>query len=117
MRTRKINPKNPVVLGAQCPSCRTVVVSASHHDYHSCPCGEIAIDGGREYYRGAFKDRPPKCCRIELIGVNFNNISQESYLPNKDRVLTTISTKLPLVPTRFNYTLDKKGHFRRYRKS
>jgi hypothetical protein len=38
----------------KCPKCKYIIFSRSHHDYHCCPCGSIAIDGGFEYCRVSF---------------------------------------------------------------
>lgn len=38
-----------------CPKCGTVVFSRATHDYNSCTCGDIAIDGGFDYCKIAFK--------------------------------------------------------------
>ena len=43
----------------KCPNCRTLVFSRARHDYRSCPCGEIAVDGGFDYSRLTFKETPP----------------------------------------------------------
>lgn len=40
---------------ARCKKCDTVIVSTHVHDYVRCPCGAIAVDGGREYLRRAGK--------------------------------------------------------------
>lgn len=34
---------------AKCAKCGDVVVSKSRHDYVSCKCGAIAVDGGFDY--------------------------------------------------------------------
>lgn len=36
---------------AQCKKCGVVVVSTHRHDYRTCKCGAIAVDGGRDYVR------------------------------------------------------------------
>lgn len=36
---------------ARCKGCKTVIESRSVHDYVSCACGAISVDGGREYLR------------------------------------------------------------------
>lgn len=36
---------------AECRECRDVIESKSVHDYRSCKCGAIFVDGGREYLR------------------------------------------------------------------
>lgn len=49
------------IKGIQCPNpiCKERIFSWSVHDYHHCKCGEVAVDGGREYLKFSFKiDRP-----------------------------------------------------------
>ena len=36
---------------AQCAICKTIVESTFRHDFVSCVCGAIAVDGGRAYLR------------------------------------------------------------------
>lgn len=39
-----------------CGSCDDVVYSVNRHDFRSCSCGSVSIDGGKEYTRSLFKD-------------------------------------------------------------
>jgi hypothetical protein len=34
-----------------CKKCDGFIVSKSVHDYVTCPCGAVAVDGGQEYLR------------------------------------------------------------------
>lgn len=43
-----------------CPNCKDIIYSRAHHDFHHCSCKEIAVDGGFEYIRCAFKNIPPE---------------------------------------------------------
>lgn len=43
-----------------CPTCEDLVYSRAHHDYRLCSCGEIAIDGGFDYTRIAYKNVRPE---------------------------------------------------------
>ena len=36
---------------ARCRRCRTVIESRHRHDFVSCPCGAIFVDGGTDYLR------------------------------------------------------------------
>jgi len=49
-----------------CPKCGDKVFSRAHHDYRNCTCGEIAVDGGFEYTRIAFKDVSPQSIELEI---------------------------------------------------
>lgn len=41
---------------AKCKLCKSIIESTHVHDYVSCSCGEISIDGGINYYRVSAKD-------------------------------------------------------------
>ena len=36
---------------AKCLKCDTIIESTHRHDYKSCKCGNIAVDGGLNYTR------------------------------------------------------------------
>jgi len=39
------------VTAIKCPRCLDTIYSRAHHDFHSCTCGAIDIDGGRSYLK------------------------------------------------------------------
>jgi len=43
---------------AQCVKCGDIIESIYRHDFKSCKCGAIFVDGGRDYLRrgGEFED-------------------------------------------------------------
>jgi hypothetical protein len=41
---------------AECRLCGDVIESKHRHDYVSCKCGGISVDGGKDYLRRAAKD-------------------------------------------------------------
>lgn len=41
---------------AKCKICNEILESFHQHDYVSCKCGEIAIDGGTQYFRCSAKN-------------------------------------------------------------
>lgn len=46
---------------ARCRKCGTILESKSVHDFQTCSCGAISIDGGKQYLRrigdfGAIED-------------------------------------------------------------
>lgn len=41
---------------AKCKLCNDIIESFHRHDYVTCKCGKIAIDGGPEYYKASAKD-------------------------------------------------------------
>jgi hypothetical protein len=36
---------------AQCAKCKEIIFSVHRHDYKSCECGAIAVDGGQDYIK------------------------------------------------------------------
>lgn len=48
----------------QCLSCEEVIVSSHRHDFRTCKCGGVSVDGGLEYQRRLFKDPDNfiECC-------------------------------------------------------
>lgn len=45
-----------------CSKCGDTIFSRAGHDYRSCSCGDVAIDGGRGYTKVAYHDsnNPPE---------------------------------------------------------
>ena len=41
----------------QCVSCFDVIYSRARHDFHSCTCGQVSIDGGFNYTRVVWNDK------------------------------------------------------------
>ncbi|NTV78930.1 MAG: hypothetical protein HGA25_07330 [Clostridiales bacterium] len=39
-----------------CNSCKEILISQSRHDYKECSCGTVAVDGGTDYLRRAYKN-------------------------------------------------------------
>ena len=44
-----------LINSAKCLLCEDVIFSRSVHDFQSCKCGNISVDGGREYDRRLYK--------------------------------------------------------------
>lgn len=40
---------------ARCGSCRQYVESKHDHDFRSCKCGNLTVDGGRSYLRRLYR--------------------------------------------------------------
>jgi hypothetical protein len=49
-----------------CPKCRDSIFSRAQHDFRSCSCGEIFVDGGFSYTRVGYKDQPPEFVKLKL---------------------------------------------------
>jgi len=41
---------------AKCKLCQSIIESFHRHDYVTCKCGEIAVDGGLDYWRCSAKN-------------------------------------------------------------
>lgn len=45
-------PKRKIIRNAaQCLSCNDIIVSTYRHDFVTCKCGKLSVDGGLEYIR------------------------------------------------------------------
>ena len=49
--TKKYYRERILVNKAQCKLCGDIIESTHGHDYRGCKCGEIAVDGGKNYLR------------------------------------------------------------------
>ena len=82
---------------AKCRLCNEIIESKHQHDYVSCSCGEIAVDGGNAYHRACFKNKENFICiddeGNEIIPIykekdvpipdeSFQNTTQEQLQPN-----------------------------------
>lgn len=52
----EIENKNIIRNSARCKLCDTEIESKYRWDYKSCPCGEIFVDGGKDYLRRGAKN-------------------------------------------------------------
>lgn len=43
------------VTGAWCFKCKTFNYSRAVHDFHPCSCGNIHVDGGRDYFKISYE--------------------------------------------------------------
>lgn len=48
------------VYALQCQDCGDIIYSRARHDFRNCTCGKIFVDGGFDYCRRGFTDKPPK---------------------------------------------------------
>jgi hypothetical protein len=39
----------------QCLECGDIIESKNRHDYVSCKCGNVSVDGGTDYLKRGFK--------------------------------------------------------------
>lgn len=68
--------KSTVVTGAVCNKCHNFVFSRSRHDFRSCPCGSVSVDGGFDYLKVSGDDYETKSMRVpatrEQLVVDYN---------------------------------------------
>ena len=61
---------------ARCPTCQDEPFSRHRHDYQSCKCGAMSVDGGMSYIRrsGDSEDMsiiwPDDLCAQIMVGIN-----------------------------------------------
>lgn len=49
-----MHPPTPKRNRAKCAKCEDVIESTFRHDFVSCKCGAIFVDGGMDYFRAGF---------------------------------------------------------------
>lgn len=40
----------------RCKNCGDIIESKTVHDFVTCKCGNVSVDGGKEYLRRSFKN-------------------------------------------------------------
>jgi hypothetical protein len=50
---------------ARCLECDTEIKSTHRHDYVSCPCGNLSVDGGHAYLKRAWAAGPPEASWVD----------------------------------------------------
>lgn len=46
----------------KCKLCGDIIESKHRHDYVTCSCGEISVDGGKDYFRARFNKQENFLC-------------------------------------------------------
>jgi DNA-directed RNA polymerase subunit RPC12/RpoP len=65
------------VTATQCPKCKDIIFSRVRHDYRSCSCGEVSIDGGFDYLKLTFsKD----VSNLPIVRLWLNGVSKEQIV-------------------------------------
>jgi hypothetical protein len=108
----------------ECDHCLDVIASLDRHDFNSCHCGRVSIDGGRDYLRVAFKDDGRWINRSIWVEGELTNAEAGftlavlkavgfAYIQTLDRVTTTEvlkayeAMKRPYMPAFFPTNLRK----------
>lgn len=48
--------KRMIENSAKCLKCGDKIISKHRHDYITCSCGNVSVDGGLDYCRRSFKE-------------------------------------------------------------
>ena len=65
----------PIFLNSiQCIKCQDIIVSKHRHDYVTCSCYSVAVDGGSHYLRRAYS----KLSDFKELSILFNNANGEN---------------------------------------
>lgn len=100
-------PSKTLVTCVQCSNCGDIIYSRARHDYHSCSCEGVMIDGGFNYVRTGHNDRicsEPKVFKKFVKGVTRRDLYDDwNYRTNKygaikpnNRILTGVFKKVTL---------------------
>lgn len=68
--------KYVMVNAIKCPKCQDVIYSRAHHDFHSCTCQSITVDGGFEYVHYSWD---PQMKRPKIFKKRIYATKQELY--------------------------------------
>lgn len=47
-----------IINAIQCNRCGVIIESTYRHDFRTCGCGRVFVDGGHDYLRRGFTDSP-----------------------------------------------------------
>jgi hypothetical protein len=53
---RAMNVGNLMINAAKCHNCGDTIASVTHHDFSSCSCRNVSVDGGTRYCRRVLAD-------------------------------------------------------------
>lgn len=93
---------------AKCKLCSDILESFHRHDYVTCKCGEIAIDGGNDYLKCSARDWV-NLLRIDDEGNEIvpkvsddlktkeNALPEERAKPNKEELMRMLDAMLETV--------------------
>ncbi len=72
---------NKIIKNAvKCLKCGDIIESVHRHDFVTCSCGNVSVDGGKDYLRRCFQEENSyiEMSKTEEVVDNVENI------PNKD---------------------------------
>lgn len=96
-----------IVKGIKCPNCKEIIYSRARHDFKRCSCGNVFVDGGRDYirYGGTENIKDIEIYEIELdvterdLFDDWNNYKKKygSIKPYKQRLMRNKIRKVELL--------------------
>jgi hypothetical protein len=57
---------------AKCLLCQDIIVSRNRHDFTTCKCGNLSVDGGSWYLKRCFKE----IGQYEELSENYKELSE-----------------------------------------
>lgn len=57
----------------KCKSCGDIIESKTTHDFKTCKCGKVSVDGGLEYLKRLFPSYPAEQWYEELSETDDNS--------------------------------------------
>lgn len=68
-----------IVNRIRCRNCGDVIESKYHHDFRSCGCRSVSVDGGKSYLRRLWDDKLPDKTKIGFD--ELSEFEKEDELP------------------------------------
>jgi hypothetical protein len=99
--------------GVLCKKCNFIVYSRALHDFRWCPCENVAIDGGREYVRLAFKSNQFVQVRVHLSVLEQTLFDDWNWSKNKYGIVPCCKADYSIIP-KTPEKQQKKSLFRRF---
>ena len=108
----------------KCPKCSDKVYSRSQHDYRSCSCGEVSVDGGhlkdykfgeeKEWFfeRIAYKEDVPETAFIKLDVTARQLYDDWNESNDKYGVLKTKSIEITYCESNSKYDVSINGEWK-----
>jgi hypothetical protein len=79
---------------AKCKLCENIIESKHRHDFITCPCGEISVDGGNDYWRQMAKHED------NFIRLNDDDTIMERQIDKEIATQDIVKELYPTKPTK-----------------
>jgi len=54
----------------KCCHCNQLIISKNRHDFVTCKCNAISVDGGRAYLKRLYKQSPDEYIEMSVVEIN-----------------------------------------------